>query len=133
MLREAPARQTAGMEIFLVEDSDLVRQRLQAMLSQLPGAHVGGHATEPQSAIRDILAQKPDVVVLDLKLDGGSGFDVLKEVHEREPGIDFYMLSNFSSEPYRRYALRLGALDFFDKSSEFERVRDVLAKRAATQ
>jgi len=133
MLREAPARQTAGMEIFLVEDSEMVRQRLQAMLSQVPGAHVGGHATQAQSAIRDILAQKPDVVVLDLKLDGGSGFDVLKEVHEREPGIDFYMLSNFASEPYRRYALRLGALDFFDKSNEFERVRDVLAKRAATQ
>jgi DNA-binding NarL/FixJ family response regulator len=133
MLRAAPARQTAGMEIFLVEDSEMVRQRLQALLSQVPGAHVGGHATQAGDAIRDILAQKPDVVVLDLKLDGGSGFDVLKEVHEREPGIDFYMLSNFSSEPYRRHALRLGALDFFDKSSEIERVRDVLAKRAATK
>ena len=103
------------------------------MLSQLPGAHVQGHATQARAAIRDILSHKPDVVVLDLKLDQGSGFDVLREVHDREPGIDFYMLSNFASEPYRRYAMRLGALDFFDKSNEFERVRDVLAKRAAAQ
>ena len=121
------------MEIFLVEDSAMVRDRLQRMLSQLPGAHIQGHATQAQAAIRDILSRKPDVVVLDLKLDHGSGFDVLREVHDREPGIDFYMLSNFASEPYRRYALRLGALDFFDKSNEFERVRDVLAKRAAAQ
>lgn len=119
------------MEIFLVEDSALVRERLQQMLSQVPGAHVGGHATQARAAIRDILASKPDVVVLDLKLDEGSGFDVLKEVHSREPGIDFYMLSNFASEPYRRYALRLGALDFFDKTTEFERVREVLTRRAA--
>ena len=121
------------MEIFLVEDSAMVRDRLQRMLSQLPGAHIQGHATQAQAAIRDILSRKPDVVVLDLKLDHGSGFDVLREVHDREPGIDFYMLSNFASEPYRRYALRLGALEFFDKSNEFERVRDVLAKRAAAQ
>jgi DNA-binding NarL/FixJ family response regulator len=127
----AAGRQTAGMEIFLVEDSAMVRERLQRLLSQVPGAHVGGHATQARAAIRDILEKKPDVVVLDLKLDEGSGFDVLKEVHEREPGIDIYMLSNFASEPYRRYALRLGAIDFFDKSSEFERVRDVIAKRAA--
>jgi len=119
------------MEIFLVEDSAMVRERLQRLLAEVPGAHIGGHATQARAAIRDILAQKPDVVVLDLKLDEGSGFDVLKEVHEREPGIDIYMLSNFASEPYRRYALRLGAVDFFDKSSEFERVRDVIAKRAS--
>lgn len=109
----------------------MVRERLQRLLSQVPGAHVAGHATQARAAIRDILDRKPDVVVLDLKLDEGSGFDVLKEVHEREPGIDFYMLSNFASEPYRRYALRLGARDFFDKTREFERVRDVIAKRAA--
>ena len=119
------------MEIFLVEDSAMVRERLEKILAAIPGAHIQGHATQPREAIRDILAAKPDVVVLDLKLDGGSGFDVLREVHGREPGIDFYMLSNFSSEPYRRYAERLGALGFFDKSSEFERVRDVIAERAA--
>ena len=118
------------MEIFLVEDSAMVRERLQQMFSKVPGARVSGHATQPHAAIRDILAQKPDVVVLDLKLDGGSGFEVLREVREREPGIDFYMLSNFASEPYRRYAMRLGALDFFDKSNEFERVREVIAQRA---
>jgi len=42
------------------------------------------------------------------------------------------MLSNFASEPYRRHAERLGASGFFDKTTEFERVRDVLAQRAAT-
>jgi hypothetical protein len=43
------------------------------------------------------------------------------------------MLSSFASEPYRRLAARLGARDFFDKSTEFERVRDLIAARAATK
>jgi DNA-binding NarL/FixJ family response regulator len=71
--------------------------------------------------------------VLDLHLADGSGFDVLSAVHKHAPGIDVYMLSNFASEPYRRHAERLGAAGFFDKSSEIERVREVVAKHAEAQ
>lgn len=119
------------MQVFLVEDSPLVRERLITLLGSVPGARVQGCASEAQAAIRDILACRPDVVVLDLKLAKGSGFDVLRAVHAEAPAIDFYMLSNFASEPYRRLAGKLGARDFFDKSSEFERVREVIARRAA--
>ncbi len=101
------------------------------MLGALPEVSIVGHTGDAHEAIAGILSAKPDVVVLDFKLSHGSGFDVLSEVHGREPGIDFYMLSNFASEPYRRRAARLGAIDFFDKSSEFERVRDVVARRVA--
>jgi DNA-binding NarL/FixJ family response regulator len=70
-------------------------------------------------------------VVLDLKLAQGSGFDVLRAVHEQAPEIDVFVLTNHADEPYRRRAERLGARGFFDKTSEFERVRDTLAARAA--
>ena len=119
------------MKVFVVEDSPIVLERLTKMLGAIPDVDVVGHAAEVHEAIAGIYATRPEVVVLDLKLGQGSGFDVLSEVHEREPGIDFYMLSNFASEPYRRHAERLGALGFFDKSKEFERVRDVVAQRAA--
>jgi DNA-binding NarL/FixJ family response regulator len=56
---------------------------------------------------------------------------VLRAVQAAAPAIEVYMLSNFASEPYRRLAAELGARDFFDKSSEIERVRDVVAGRAA--
>ena len=119
------------MKIFLVEDSPLVLERLEAMLAPIAGARIAGHARGADEAIRGILADEPDVVVLDLKLGQGSGFDVLRAVHELAPQIDVYMLSNFSTEPYQRVARRLGACEFFDKSSEFECVRDLIAKRAA--
>lgn len=118
-------------KVFLVEDSPLVRQRLAQMLAALPGTSVVGQASGVQEAISGILAAKPDLVLLDLSLDHGSGFDVLSAVHRQEPGIAFYMLSNFASEPYRRHAARLGALGFFDKSTDFEHVRELIAQRIA--
>jgi len=120
------------MEIFLVEDSPLLRTRLAEMLGAIPGASLVGEAEHADVAIRDILAMQPDVVVLDLSLAGGtSGFEVLRAVSRQAPEIDIYMISNFVAEPYRELAERLGARDFFDKSRELERVRRVIAERAA--
>jgi DNA-binding NarL/FixJ family response regulator len=120
------------MEIFLVEDSPPVRARLAEMLGAIPGASVVGEAERADVAIRDILATRPDVVVLDLSLAGGtSGFEVLRAVCREAPEIDVYMLSNFVADPYRQLAERLGARDFFDKSSELERVRRIITERAA--
>ena len=120
------------MEIFLVEDSPLLRTRLAEMLGAIPGARVVGEAEHADVAIRDILALQPDVVVLDLSLAGGtSGFEVLRAVSRQAPEIDIYMISNFVAEPYRELAERLGARDFFDKSRDLERVRRVIAERAA--
>ncbi len=119
------------MKVFLVEDSPVVLERLQALLASIEGAAEAGHASRADEAIRAILEAHPDAVVVDLKLAEGSGFDVLRAVHERAPEIDLYMLSNFAGEPYRRLAARLGARAFFDKSTEFERVREALAVRAA--
>jgi DNA-binding NarL/FixJ family response regulator len=119
------------MKVFLVEDSPLLLQRLEAMLAPLPGVEVVGHAGRAPAAIRAILEQRPDLVVLDIQLAEGSGFDVLRELHALDAELDVVMLSNYSSDPYRQIAERFGAKAFFDKSREFERVRDLVAERAA--
>lgn len=118
-------------KLFLVEDSPLVLERLIARLGALPNTRIVGHAAGAEESVRAILAIKPDVVVLDLKLAQGTGFDVLIELRDKAPGIDLYMLSNYCSEPYRRQAERLGARGFFDKTTQFEQVREALADRAA--
>ncbi len=119
------------MRVFLVEDSPLVCERLQEMLAGIEGrARSASAATRRRGHRRASCATHPDVVVLDLRLAQGSGFDVLRALHAQAPAIGVYMLSNFADAPYRRLAERLGARDFFDKSTEFERVRDTLAARA---
>jgi DNA-binding NarL/FixJ family response regulator len=113
-------------KVFLVDDSPLVRERIAQMVEALPQLRLVGEAAGVPEAINGILAAKPDLVLLDLSLGNGSGFDVLSAVHRREPGIAFYMLSNFASQPYRRHAERLGARGFFDKSTDLERLRSTL-------
>ena len=118
------------MQIYIVEDSPAIRDRLMAMLGEVPGTEVAGSAAGATQATREILASRPEMVILDLNLAEGGGFDVLRKLHAEAPEIDVYMLSNFSAYPYRQLAERLGARGFFDKTREFERVREVAASKA---
>lgn len=117
--------------IFLVEDSLLVCERLLEMIESVPGARVVGVASRADEAVRGILAARPDLVVLDLLLAQGTGIDVLRELRLKAPRTDVYMLSGYATEPYRQLARRLGARDLFDKSTDFARVKDIVAARTA--
>lgn len=121
---------TGQIRVFVVEDSALVRERLETLVA-MAGAGNAGCADGASTAIRAILFEQPDIVITDLRLAEGSGFDVLREVHSAAPDIEIYLLSNFATEPYRRIARQLGARDCFDKSTEFRRISDVISARAA--
>jgi DNA-binding NarL/FixJ family response regulator len=115
------------MKVFIVEDSPLLRTRLEAMLAAIPGAEAAGSADNADDAIRRILDIQPDIVVLDIHLKQGNGFDILRAVSEVAPQVCFYVLTNYPMERYRLKAARLGARGFFDKSTEFEQLRQALA------
>lgn len=116
------------LQLFLVEDSAPVRERIEAMLRAVAGVLIVGHAIGAEEAVQGILALRPHVVLLDLKLAQGTGFDVLRGVLPKAPEIEFYMLSNFATPAYRRTAEELGVRGFFDKSHEFQRLLDVVAR-----
>jgi two-component system response regulator DevR len=124
--------QARPMNVFLVEDSAQVVRRLEEMLAAIEGVRTVGSAARADDAIREVLTLRPDAVLCDVSLAQGTGFDVLRALHEQAPEVEVYMLSNFATEPYRRIAARLGARDFFDKSTELERMRDAVAARAAS-
>ncbi|HUK04438.1 MAG TPA: response regulator [Burkholderiales bacterium] len=125
---QAQASPAAPVRVFVVEDSERIRQRLDTLIAQA-GAENAGHAAEVGPATRAILETRPDVVILDLQLADGTGFDVLRAVHQEAPEIDVYLFTNFAADAYRQLAERLGARGFIDKSKEFERVHDLIAQR----
>jgi DNA-binding NarL/FixJ family response regulator len=114
------------MTVFLVEDSPLLRQRVEAILASIPGATSAGHAAGAAEAIAAIARVRPDTVVLDVHLENGTGFDVLRALRESGSAARVYVLTNFANEAYRRKAASLGAAGFFDKTTEFERLREAL-------
>lgn len=114
------------MNIFLVDDSASVRQSVKKLLSGLAGVKIVGEAETAGVAQRLIENSNPEVVILDLVLKEGSGFDVLKEIKNREDSPLVIVLTNYATTPFRKKAEQEGADFFLDKSTEFEKVIEVL-------
>ena len=119
--------QSFRTHVFIVEDSAPIRERLSSLLCEIDGVSVVGEADTPAAAIEGILRTRPDSVVLDIQLTGGSGIDVLRQVLPRAPGIVFIVLTNNPNPQYRRACMDAGARYFFDKTTEFAKVVEVIA------
>lgn len=115
------------MNVFLVDDSATVRQSIRKMLADLEEVRVVGEAETSLAALTLIEELHPEVVILDIMLKEGSGFDVLKEIKNKKDSPIVIMLTNYASLPFRQKALIDGADYFFDKSTEFEKIFEVLA------
>ena len=126
---------TAGsstpVKVFIAEDSSMIRERVAAML-EAQAMDVVGHAPSPQDSIAGILASRPDVVVLDVQLEGGSGLEVLRAVRQAEPGISFVVFSNNAAPAYRKRYLGEGALRFLDKTTEFDQLAAAVVRASQT-
>jgi two-component system response regulator DesR len=114
------------LKVFLADDSGLIRTRVAAMLAATDVAIVG-QAETPRDSIDGILATRPDVVVLDVQLEGGSGLEVLRAVRRADPGIAFVVFSNNSGPAYRRRYLQEGAVRVLDKNAEFDQLAGAVA------
>jgi len=121
------SRRKAPVKVFIADDSTLLRDRVATMLGASTMAIVG-QADTPQGSIDGILAAHPDVVVLDVQLDGGAGLQVLRAIRQAAPHIAFVVFSNNSGPSYRKRYLGEGAEDFLDKSTEFDRLAHAVAK-----
>lgn len=115
-----------GLKVFIVEDSDSVRDRLIEFAGEVEGAAVVGCAGTPAEAISGILATRPGCVLLDYQLHGGTGIEVMHAVHAKAPHIVFVVLTNHSGSPYRRRCMEAGASWFLDKSTEFKKAREIM-------
>ena len=71
--------------------------------------------------------------MLDYRLLGGTGVDVLRAVHPGLPETLFIVLTNHPNPQYRRLCMQAGASWFFDKSTEFARVKEIIAEFHSTK
>lgn len=120
------------MNIVVVEDVPMVRERIVDVLLELPGVFVIGEADSVATALVSIESNQPDVVLLDMSLPGTSrianGIGVLKWIKQAHPAICVVMLTNHASHAYREACEAAGAFAFLDKSYEFDKLPDVIAR-----
>ncbi len=118
------------MKVFIADDSQVVRKRLVAMLSEVGKVDVVGEAQDGVEARAGILELRPDLVVLDIRMPWGNGIDVLRDIKKTYPDCKVIILTNYPYSQYRRRCMEEGAEYFFDKSGEFERVIEVIKQLA---
>lgn len=114
------------LKVLIVDDSDLVRERLTALILELEAIELVGQAADAQEALEAIPRLRPDVVILDIRMPGGNGIQVLEAIKRNGAGSVVIMLTAFPYPQYRKKCLEAGAEYFFDKATEFERVGEVL-------
>lgn len=110
------------LSCFLVEDSPLIRDNLTATLAEMAGVGVVGWADDQQGAMQWL--QQPDhhcdLMIIDLFLKGGTGFEVLRLAKIERPALKTVVLTNYATVEIRHRCLLLGADRVFDKSAEIE-------------
>ncbi len=114
------------MKVLIVDDSKIVCDGLQQMLTGIPGVEIAGQAHNAQDAITAISEYEPDVVILDIRLPGKSGIEVLKDIRGKKLPIRVIMLTNYPYPQYRKKCEELGADYFIDKVTEIEKVTEVI-------
>ena len=116
------------MKVYVVEDSQAVRERRVEMIRDIKDVDVVGEAASEDAAVSGILATRPDVAILDINLGEGSGIGVLARVKRQLPELRGIMLTNYSSPQHVKASADAGAEYFLDKSSEFEKIVEILER-----
>lgn len=123
---------SSALRVYIVEDSPII-QRLLASAIEAAGGEVSGCTDDAQRAIADAFELQPDLIVVDIALPSGTGFDVLRSLQEHllAPAATKVVLTNHANEECEAFARRLGADRFFDKSLESAQALAFIAEKAA--
>ncbi len=120
------------MKVLIVDDSAIVQERLMSMLENQKGIQIVGQALNGIEALKFIKQNKPQAVILDIRMPGGNGIDVLQEIKHIDPDIKVIMFTNYPYSQYRTKCLKSGADYFLDKSAEFNKIPEILNHLAET-
>jgi DNA-binding NarL/FixJ family response regulator len=124
-----------ALTVLVMDDADVVRSLLAAMLMDLPNVGRVLQAQDAASAPRLVAECQPDMAILDISVPGDAmardGIGVLRWIKQRYPRTKVLMLSNHASRPYRFESSQAGADGFFDKSGDFDALLDCIAQSGA--
>lgn len=104
------------IRILVVDDHQIVRQGIRSLLSNYPEFDIVGEAADGTAALKQVKRLAPDVTLLDIRLPGESGLEVLRQIRQVQPEARVLMLTSFDDEEYVLNALRAGAQGFVLKS-----------------
>lgn len=109
-------------KVFLVDDHPIVRQGLALLINGESDLMVCGEADGGFAAIQMVSEIHPDILVLDISLNGPDGIELLKTIRTKDPGLPVLILSMHDEATYAERALRAGANGYIMKQEATEKV-----------
>lgn len=116
------------MKILIADDSEILRKHLTNLLTEIPGVDIIGYAEDTESAIAGIETENLDAAIIDIRMPGAGGIQVLKTVRQAHPDLRIIIFTDYPYPQYRKKCFEEGADYFFDKSTESEKLVELIRK-----
>src|ERR1041385_1219776 len=114
--------QSSRRRVFVVEDHPIVRFGLRELFNAQPALHVCGEASESAQALKLIAQSRPDIVLLDISIEGRNGLELVKEIRALRACEKLLVTSMHDEMLYAERALRAGAMGYVQKADGIERI-----------
>ena len=114
--------------ILIVDDHPLFREGMQQMIDRNASLKVCGEAASPAAAMKAVAELEPDLVLVDISLEGGDGIDLIKNLKEKYENLPILVISMHNESLYAERALRAGALGYVMKNEAARTVKAAILK-----
>ena len=123
----------SDLRVVLADDQTVVREGLVTLLGLLPGVAVVGAAADGEQAVALVAEQRPDVLLVDLRMPRCDGVEATRRVREQYPETEVVVLTTYTDDDSVLSALRAGARGFLTKDADAEAIARALHAAAAGQ
>ena len=123
-----PDLKRSTMKIFFADDSEIIRKRLRGLVEELKDVDLVGEAGDVVDALEALRNTEVDVVILDIRMPGGNGMAVLKELMSRNNPPVVIIYTSFAFPQYQQAYLEAGADYFFDKARDGDRLIEAIVR-----
>lgn len=114
------------MTILIIDDSEVFRSRIVEILANNNKSTDILEANSILEAKEIMLDVLPDILITDIRMPGGTGLDLIKQVRKDNPVTLIIVITNYPEAQYKVEAFKTGANYFFDKSSEMDNLLEII-------
>ena len=116
------------MKILIADDSALILDRLQKMLGEIDRVEVVASLNNGIDALQALRTLAPDLAILDIRMPGLSGLEVINAYKIENKSVIFIVLTLHSQGYFRQLALKAGTNYFFNKADDFQKISQVVTE-----
>jgi DNA-binding NarL/FixJ family response regulator len=124
---------TQAIRVLVVDDQRVVREGLATLLALVAGVEVVGIAADGDEALALAIRQRPDVVLMDLRMPRCDGIEATRRLRDHDAGIKVLVLTTYADDRSVIDALRAGARGYLTKDAGAQEIRDALERVTSGQ